>query len=782
MDIEKIISKMSLEEKISFCSGKDFWNTKDFPSYGIPSIKFSDGPHGLRFQDEKTDMLGVHKSQPATCFPTGVTAASTWDKELYFAMGRAIAEEAKASGVSVLLGPACNIKRNPLGGRNFEYLSEDPYLSGKMASSYIKGQKSVGVLSCVKHFAANNQEYKRMNGDSMLDERTLREIYLTPFEIAIKDGNVNAVMCSYNKINGTHASDCKELLTNILRNEWKFDGTVITDWGGLNDRIAAFSAGCDLNMPGGSGYMEKMAADAVRAGELDEECVNNSVRRLLKMIEKSNIEVSCEVDFDEHDKIAERIAEEGAVLLKNDDGILPLADNDFVLIGYMAENTRYQGSGSSHINPTKITSIRDVMPSVPFLNAGDGHGNVTDTEISHAANIARERRTAVVAVGLPDGYESEGFERDSMKLPDGYNKLVESVAAANENTVVLLLGGAPMELPWADKVKSILYFGLSGQAVGSAAKRLILGEANPSGKLTESWPYFYSDVISRDTFGKKNTEYREGIYVGYRYYDKANIDVRYPFGHGLSYTDFEYSNLSVSRHVVTVTVKNVGKCFGAEVVQLYVRPYTDGIFRPLRELRGFERVELSVGESKTVSFDLDERAFAVWQDGWVVPKGKYAIEIGSSSRDIRLSAMIDIDGAEVENPTRLAGSWYQTLSGTPTREEWEMLMGNPVPIAKEPRKGEFTMDSTCMEMKDSSLVMRIQYKITERVISKSFGGKRDMSDPAYRMMITSATDGPMRTVILSSGGMVTESLGRGLLHMANGHYIRGIAEMLKKRG
>ena len=780
MSIKSIISSMTLEDKISLCTGADFWHTKAMPQYGIPAIMLSDGPHGLRCQPADADMLGINQSIPATCFPTAVTAGATWNRELYAAEGEAIGKEGAAAGASVVLGPGCNIKRNPLGGRNFEYISEDPYFAGKMAASFICGQQSTGVSSSVKHFAVNNQEYKRQNGDSHLDERTLREIYLTPFEIAVKEGRPGTVMCSYNKINGIHASDSRELLTDDLRTEWGFDGLVVTDWGALNDRIEGFKAGCDLNMPGGSKYMEKAALEAVRSGRLDEKYIDATVERILRLVEKSQGIAKPEIDWDAHHDLALKVAQQGAVLLKNEEHILPLCESDMVLIGHMAANLRYQGSGSSHINPTKLVNITDALPNVPCCACGDANGNVTEEDLRDAAEAAKSQKTAVVVVGLPDSYESEAFDREHMRLPEGHNKLVEAVVKANSNTVVVLLGGSAMELPWADQVKAILYMGLPGQAGGQAVANLLTGKVNPSGKLTETWPLSYEDVISKDTFGKKNTEYREGIYVGYRYYDKAERNVRYPFGYGLSYTSFEYSDLKVNDRRISVQVTNTGTVGGAEVVQLYIAPPKGGIFRPVRELKGFERVELEPGESKTVEFALDDRSFAVWNDGWKIPGGTYTVQIGASSRDIRLEQSLEIAGAEIVPPAWQKDSWYETLSGYPAREEWERLMGHPVPVTPEPKKGQFTMDSTCMEMKDHSLMMKIQYKVTEGIVAKGFGGKKDLSDPSYKMMLTCATDCPMRSVVISSGGMMSDSLAQGMLHMANGHYIKGILAMLKK--
>ena len=774
MNIKQIISEMTLQEKIAFCTGADFWRTKELPRLGVPAIKMSDGPHGLRCQEGESDMIGVNKSMPATCFPTAVTAGATWNRELYAAEGEAIGKEALAAGVSVVLGPGCNIKRNPLGGRNFEYISEDPYFSGKMAAAFIRGQQSTGVSSSLKHFAANSQEYKRQNGDSQMDERTLREIYLAAFETAVKEGRPGTVMCAYNRINGVHCSDSQELLTDILRTEWGFDGMVVTDWGALNDRIKGFQAGCDLNMPGGSRFMERATMEAVKNGDLSEADINASVERILGLVEKSQTLKSAAVDWEAHHTLAQTIAEQGAVLLKNEGRILPLASSDLVLIGHMAKEMRYQGTGSSHINPTKLVNLTDALPDVPFVACCDAHGNVTEDALREAAEAARNHEIAIVAAGLPEIFESEAFDREHMGLPEGHNRMIEAVAAANPNTVVVLLGGSAIELPWADMVKAILYMGLPGQAGGQAAANLLTGKATPSGKLTETWPLSYQDVISKDTFGKRNVEYREGIYVGYRYYDKAKKAVRYPFGYGLSYTTFTYSDLKVDGRTVRVRITNTGTVKGAEVVQLYIAPPKDGLFRPEKELKGFVRVELEPGETQAVTFVLDDRSFAIWNDGWKIPGGTYTVQIGASSRDIRLKGEIEVSGESIPAPDWQAGSWYETLAGEPNRAEWEKLMGHPIPILPEPKKGQFTMDNSCMEMKDSSLIMKIQYKVTESIIAKNFGGKKDLSDPSYRMMLICATDCPLRSVIISSSGSMTDSMAAGLLHMANGQFLKGL--------
>ena len=775
MDIEKIISQMSLEDKIAFCEGANFWETKAYEKYGIPSMFVCDGPNGLRKQDLSggTDMLGVNNSNPATCFPAAVTMASSWDTDILQAVGTAIGEEARAQGVGIVLGPGCNLKRNPLCGRNFEYYSEDPYLSGKLAAGFIRGVEYQGVGTSLKHFAANSQELSRFTSDSILDERTLRELYLTGFEIAVKEGQPATVMCSYNKLNGTHASDHKELLTDILRTEWGFDGLVVTDWGAMNDRIEGFRAGCDLNMPGGSGFMAKECVLAVKNGTLPETDIDNSVRRILKQVFRAvktlKIPVSC--DYDAHHAVAREAVEAGAVLLKNDDGILPLnAGTKIAVIGAMAKSMRYQGAGSSHVNARKLDQPIDFLPSAIYAPGCDERGDTTNALIAEAVNAAKQAEVVVVFAGLPDRYESEGFDRDNMKMPEGHVRLIEAVAQANANTVVVLLCGSAVECPWTDKVKAVLYMGLPGEAGGEAIANLLYGKVNPSGKLAESWPYTYEDVPSAAVYGKmKDALYVEGIYAGYRYYDKAGTAVRWPFGHGLSYTSFGYSNLIAEGRKVSVTVTNTGKRAGAEVVQLYVAAPQDGIHRPIRELKGFQKVFLQPGECKTVAFELDDRSFAIWQDGWKVPGGIYTVQVDD------LSANIEVFGEAIKVPSWQAGSWYESCNGKPSQADWEAMMGCPY-VAPVLKKGSFTMDNTVMEMKDYSLVMKIMFKATEMVIAKGCGGKVDYENPEFRMMINASAGGPLRGMQISGG--VKGGVFPGLLEMANGHFFKGIWRMI----
>ena len=777
MEIEKILKSMTLEDKIALCSGADFWTTKAYKKYGIPALFLCDGPHGLRKQEQDggADMLGVNESRPATCFPAGVTTAGSWDPALLAEIGAAVGEEARDQGVGLVLGPGANLKRNPLCGRNFEYFSEDPYLTGKLAAGFIRGIEAQGVGSSLKHFAANSQELCRFTSDSVMDARTLRELYLTAFEIAVKEGKPSTVMCAYPKLNGVHCSDHRELLAGILRDEWGFDGMVVTDWGAMNDRIEGFRAGCDLNMPGGSAYMEQEVLAAVKAGALPESAVDDSARRVLELVfqaaETQKAPASC--DYDTHHALAAKAAEQGAVLLKNEGGVLPLREGQSVaLIGHMARDLRFQGAGSSRINPTQVTSPVDAMPNLPFAPGCDGRGDTTDKLIAEAVELARRVEVPVVFTGLPGRYESEGFDRDNMKMPEGHLRLIDAVAEVNPNTVVVLLCGASVECPWADKVKAILYMGLPGQAGGQAAADLLYGRANPSGRLAESWPVRYEDCPSAPFYGKtKDALYMEGVYVGYRYYDKAHKAVRWPFGYGLSYTSFGYSDLRLEGRTVSVTVANTGDMAGAEVVQLYVRPPQGSIHRPVRELKGFQKVFLQLGESRTVAFDLDDRAFALWQDGWKVPAGTYGVEIGG------LTAEIQVDGVTMPVPAWQAGSWYETCQGAPTQAGWEAMLGRKY-VPPVLQKGRFTMDNTVEEMKNHSLIMKIMYKAVEATIAKGFGGKADYENPEFRMQMASSAGGPLRSMQISGG--MKGGLMRGLLDMANGHFLKGICNMIRR--
>ena len=774
MDIEKIVQQMTLEDKIALCSGENFWETKKYEKNGIPSLFMCDGPHGLRKQEDVADMLGVNESRKAVCFPAEVTTAGSWDPELLAEIGAAIGEEAKEQGVGLVLGPGANLKRSPLCGRNFEYFSEDPYLAGKLAAGFIRGAEAQGVGTSLKHFAANSQEHRRFTSNSVLDERTLRELYLTAFELAVKEGKPSTVMCAYPKLNGVHCSDSKALLTDILRIEWGFGGMVVTDWGAMNDRIDGFRAGCDLSMPGGSDYMEKDVLQAVKDGTLPESCVDNSARRVLELAfrAKETLKAPVSCDYEAHHVLAKRAASEGAVLLKNEDGLLPLKQHTKIaVIGAMAKRMRYQGAGSSHINPTKLAQPLDYLHDALYAPGCDERGDTTDTLLTGARKAAQQAEVAVVFAGLPDHYESEGFDRNNMKMPAGHLRMIEAVASANSNTIVVLLCGSAVECPWADRVKAVLYMGLPGQAGGEAIADLLYGRVNPSGKLAESWPFTYEDVPSSEIYGKTTDAlYQEGVYVGYRYYDKSGTAVRWPFGYGLSYTTFAYSDLIVDGDTVSVSVKNTGAFVGAEVVQLYMYAPQDGLHRPLRELKGFRKVFLQPGETQTVTFILTDRSFAVWQDGWKVPSGTYTVCIGG------LTASVEKSGETLPIPAWQGGSWYEHCTGKPNHTDWEATLERKYtpPVLK---KGSFTMENTVEEMKDYSLIMKIMYKATEHVIAKGNGGKIDYENPNFRMQMASSAGGPLRSMMISGG--VKGGVFPGMLEMANGHFFRGIWKMLK---
>lgn len=660
--IREIVSQMTLEEKASMCSGADFWHTEAVERLGIPASMVSDGPHGLRKQDQAGDHLGVNESIKAVCFPAGCGTAASFNRELLRQMGEALGEECQAEGVSVILGPAVNIKRSPLCGRNFEYYSEDPYVASEMAGALIHGVQSKNVGTSIKHFLANNQETRRMSGDSRVDERTLREIYLAAFEGAVKKEKPWTVMCSYNKINGTYAAENHKYLTEILRDEWGFEGYVMSDWGAVNSRVKDLQAGLDLEMPSSGGTNDKLIVGAVQSGELPEKVLDAAVARILNIVfcYEENRDENAVFDRDQDHELARKVAQETIVLLKNE-GVLPLsAQDDIAFIGKYAKTPRYQGGGSSHINSHKVTSALDAvegMARVTYAQGFDDEEDKTDDKLlAEAVEAAKKAKVAVIFAGLPDAFESEGFDRAHMRMPDCQNELISKVAAVQPNTVVVLHNGSPVEMPWVNEVKGIVEAYLGGQAVGGAVCDILFGRVNPSAKLPESFPVKLEDNPSYLSYiGEGDmVEYREGIFVGYRYYDKKKMEVLFPFGHGLSYTTFEYSNLRTDKDAmkdtdrveVSVDIKNTGERAGREVVQLYVADKESTVIRPVKELKGFEKVELAPGEKKTVSFILDKRAFAYYSvriHDWYVETGAFDIMIGASSADIRLTKEIQVE-------------------------------------------------------------------------------------------------------------------------------------------
>lgn len=795
MKYEKIVSQMTLEDKISFCEGADFWHTKAFEKYGIPSIMMCDGPHGLRKQENNEDHMGINKSKPSTCFPAACATGSSWDREMLKEIGNAIAKEALSEEISIVLGPGINIKRNPLCGRNFEYLSEDPYAAGELGAAFIQGLEELGVAASLKHFAANSQESKRFTSSSVLDERTLREIYLSGFERAVKKGKPSTVMCAYNKINGTYCSSNKYLLTDILRKEWGFEGVLITDWGAMNHKAEAYMAGCDLEMPGGHYFFKDETIKAVKEGRLPEKLVDETVDRLLTLVFKAaeikNRKYEC--DKKAHHELARKAAAASAVLLKNDDDILPLdREQKIAVIGQFARRIRYQGTGSSFINPVKLVNATDAFEEkgvkYDFYEGCTMDGGLDPALLAEAVKGASKAEVAVVFAGLTDIYESEGFDRETMDMPDGHIKMIEEVSKVNPNTVVVLMAGSPVLMPWLGRVKAVLHMYLPGEAGGEAACDLLFGSVNPSGRLSESYPLCYEDVPSSGFYegGGELAEYREGIYVGYRYYDRAKKDVLFPFGYGLSYTSFEYSDMEVKGNntdlTVNVKIRNRGKRAGAEVLQLYVRDMQSSIHRPEKELKGFEKVYLKEGESKKVSFSLNKRSFAYYDVNtrdWQLQGGEYDIIIARSSRDMELSQRVKIEGTikalHLEN---LKGTWYEDLEGKPEREDLEALMGRKIEDYRAPKRKYYTLDNSIIEMK-SSFVMRIMYRAIEKTNAKTYG-KIDYSNPVFRMAMICSTEVPMKNLSMLSGGAMKRNIAKGLVHMANGRFIKGIMEFLRK--
>ena len=670
MDVKALVSQMTLEEKCGLLSGLDFWHTKPVERLGVPSCMVSDGPHGLRKQDQGADHLGMNESIKAVCMPAACATAASFDKDLIYRMGQSIGSSCQHEELSVVLGPAVNIKRSPLCGRNFEYFSEDPYLAGEISAAFINGVQSKNVGTSIKHFAANNQEHRRMSSSSNVDERTLREIYFPAFEISVKKAQPWTVMCSYNRINGVYASEDPWLLTQVLRDEWGFEGYVMSDWGAVSNRVAGVKAGLDLEMPSSGGINDRKVMAAVLKGHLDEKYVDLACERILNInyryLENAQPDTPWNKEADH--AFSAQIASECMVLLKNEDNLLPLCKEDTIaFIGEFAAKPRFQGGGSSHINCFKTTSALEAAENLKVTYA-QGYSvkddNATDEMIAEAVEAAKNAKVAVIFAGLPDSYESEGYDRTHMRMPDCQNKVIEAVAAANPNTVVVLHNGSPVEMPWLPKAKAVLEAYLGGQAVGEATVKVLFGDVNPSGHLAETFPKKLSDNPSYLFYGgeKNDTDYREGIFVGYRYYDRKEMDVLFPFGHGLSYTTFEYSDLWLSANEIrddetvtaTVTVKNTGSRPGKTVVQLYVSDVESTPIRPVRELKGFEKVELRPGETKQVTFTLDKRAFAYWNQeihDWHVETGLFKISVGQSSRQIEQEETILVNST-VELPRK----------------------------------------------------------------------------------------------------------------------------------
>ena len=690
-----IITKLNLEQKCALLSGDTVFTTRGYKNAGVPSITLSDGPNGVRKQAGAADHLGLNPSVPATCFPTAATVACSWDPALGEEIGRAMGEEAAAQEVAVLLGPGLNTKRSPLCGRNFEYFSEDPYLSGKMAAAYVRGIQSEGISACPKHFAVNSQELRRMASDSVVDERTLRELYLTGFEIVVKEAHPKALMSSYNLINGIYANENAHLLQDILREEWGFDGAVVTDWGGSNDHALGVKNGSTLEMPAPGGDAVRELLAAVRSGKITEADVDARLDELLTLVLDTHAAVerhSRSFDADAHHALARRAAGESVVLLKNDDALLPLAEGTRVaVIGDFAETPRYQGAGSSAVNSIKVDTFLDCLNdsglhSVGFAPGFDRQGKPDAAKQAEAVALAAKADAVLLCLGLDEIKESEGLDRADMKLADNQIELLQAVREANPNTVVIVNAGASLETPWLAHCKALVYGALGGQAGAGAMVDVLTGKINPGGKLAETWANAYDDTPARDHFAGpgRTVQYREGLYVGYRYYQTAGVPVAFPFGHGLSYTQFAYSDLRADAHSATLTVTNTGDRAGAEIVQLYVAKPNAEIFRPAQELKAFAKVQLAAGESKTVTLTLDDKAFRYWNtrtDSWEVEGGTYELRVGASSADIRLTAAVEVIGTDALNPyAGKALPHYQSGKvQTVPDAEWETLLGRPIP-------------------------------------------------------------------------------------------------------
>ena len=661
MDIKELLSKLTLEEKAGLCSGKDFWRTKPVERLGIPSVMVSDGPSGLRTQVENG--FNENDSRTAVSFPSGCATASSFDRDLLRQLGEILGEEANNFNVSTVLGPAINIKRSPLCGRNFEYLSEDPYVAGELGAAYINGVQSKNAGTSLKHFAANNQETNRFSVSEEVDERTLREIYLSGFETCVKKAAPTTIMCSYNAINGELSSQNKWLLKDVLRDEWGYKGMVVSDWGAVYDRVKGIKADLSLEMPYSGGHTDNDIVEAVKAGTLSMEELDEAVSHVLEMVfNYVEHKQSGVFDMDKDHAASAKIAEESCVLLKNDKAALPIkaASEKVLFVGYFAENPRYGGGGSSKIKCYKMTSavdaVREAGLNVKYVKGYNEDFVTTTSALSdEALTAALEADTVVVFAGLPESFETEGADRTSLDMPAVQNELIEKLAAVNKKVVVVLHNGAPVAMPWVDKVAAILECYLGGENIGTAQINLLFGKANPCGKLAETFPLRLEDTPCYLTYpgNGRTCVYSEGIFVGYRWYDSRNMPVLFPFGHGLSYTSFEYSDLKVSKNAfkdnegleVSITIKNTGSVEGKEIAQLYVSDKTGVEIRPEKELKGFEKVSLKPGESKTVTFKLDQRSFAYWNtdiNNWYAPSGKYILSVGASSRDIRATAEVDV--------------------------------------------------------------------------------------------------------------------------------------------
>ena len=781
----EIIAKLNLEQKCALLSGAGTFTTRGCPKAGVPSITLSDGPNGVRKQAGAADHLGLNPSVPATCFPTAATVACSWDTALGEEIGRAMGEEAAAQEVAVLLGPGLNTKRSPLCGRNFEYFSEDPYLSGKMAAAYVRGIQSEGIAACPKHFAVNSQELRRMASDSVLDERTLRELYLTGFEIVVKEAAPKTIMSSYNLVNGTYANENAHLLQDILRRDWGFSGAVVTDWGGSNDHALGVKNGSTLEMPAPGGDAVRELLAAVQSGKITEADVDARLDELLTLVLDTSAAVqkhSRSFDADAHHALARRAATESAVLLKNDGGILPLAAGARVaVIGDFAETPRYQGAGSSAVNSIKVDTLLDCLAQSGLQCAGfaagfDRQGRPDADKKAQAVALAQKADTVLLCLGLDEIKESEGLDRVDMKLADNQIELLQAVEQANPNTVVVLNAGASLETPWLAHCRALVYGALGGQAGAGAMVDVLTGKVNPGGKLAETWANAYEETPARDNFAGagRTVQYREGLYVGYRYYQTAGVPVAFPFGYGLSYTSYAYSDLKVTADSVTLTVTNTGARDGAEIVQVYIAKPGAEIFRPAQELKAFARVSLAAGESRTVTLPLDDKAFRYWNtrtNGWEIEGGRYEVRVGASSADIRLTAHVDIRGTNAPDPyAGKALPHYKSGSVQNVPDaEWEALLGHPIPQDKV----KIDRNMTLGELNHSrSPLGWLIWAVLTALLNASFKkGKPDLNVLFQYNM-------PLRALAKMTSGAISMGMVDGIVMELQGFWIIGLVRVI----
>lgn len=814
-----IIGKLTIEQKATLLTGRDFWSTKDYPEQGIPSAYLSDGPHGLRKQQAAADHLGLNPSIPATCYPTAATMANSWNPALGEELGEYLGTEAASMEVNVLLGPGMNIKRNPLCGRNFEYFSEDPYLAGKMAAAYVRGIQKKGVSGCLKHFACNNQEQRRMVIDTVVDERTLREIYLTGFEIAVEEGKPKTIMSSYNKLNGTHTNENMHLMRDILRGEWGYDKVLVTDWAGSNDRIQGVIAGNELEMPGCKygiddvvkaltegyeipeyvqEYPEQYNAvlKGIKEGKLDEKLVDEALDRLLDLIletDKAVKQAPKQFNTEEHHLFAQKCAEECMVLLKNEKGVLPLTEKEKVcIIGDFAENPRYQGAGSSVVNPTKVDNVLDCVAEYPIRFIGytkgyERYGKKSGKLEKYALKLAEEADKIVFFAGLDEVSEAEGIDRRDMKLPANQLEVLSKLLALGKPVVVVLCCGSAVELDVIDDADAVVHAYLSGQAGARAILGVLSGKVNPSGKLAESYPVRYEDCSSAARFPGKaaSVEYREALYVGYRYYDTAGVAVRYPFGFGLSYTKFEYSDIKADEKGVTFTLKNAGEKDGAEVAQLYIGKKDGKVFRPAKELKGFAKVFLKAGESKNVFIPFDKYTFRYYNvstKAWEEEPGAYQVMLGASSADIRLNAEVTRAGTKAACPYDKAKlpSYYSGKAEDVGKEEYEALLGKPLPRAgyRFYKKRRMVIDENAT-VADLRFSRRWVGRLFSAVIrfAHSFLWAIGQKTTANTIMMGMYHQ-PVRG--LAKYGAMSRKQMEALLMMFNGHLFKGIGQFFSK--